>query len=443
MNCMNCGAFLADKDLDYCPHCGCNVLIQKKVEYLSKLYYNQGLEKASIRDLSGAVNCLKQSLTFNKRNIQARNLLGLVYFETGEVVAALSEWVISKNLQPTRNIANEYINRLQANSNKLDAINETIRKYNNALALCRDGHEDMAAIQLRKILTQNSKLIKGYHLLALIYMKNHDWGKARRILRKAARIDKTNTTTLRFLREVDERTGVTTRLDQQKKGLFGKKAKESYGDEVARNAAVQSAAYKENSRISLFVTLMVGVAAGAAAFWLLAVPAIKQGIYREANQQIVQYSESLASQGAELTRVQGQAKESGDVAEEVTLQLDSEQKKSTSYQALLNAYVAYKQNEYDAAALEIQKVYEDQIGDDVKGIYNTICSETGVSGIKSDGTSDGSTDSSDSGDGSRDGTDYQTDESGYDESGDSGYDNSDYSEEDGYYDEDGDFHYYE
>ena len=22
MNCMNCGAFLADKDLDYCPHCG-------------------------------------------------------------------------------------------------------------------------------------------------------------------------------------------------------------------------------------------------------------------------------------------------------------------------------------------------------------------------------------------------------------------------------------
>lgn len=443
MNCMNCGAFLADKDLDYCPHCGCNVLIQKKVEYLSKLYYNQGLEKASIRDLSGAVNCLKQSLTFNKRNIQARNLLGLVYFETGEVVAALSEWVISKNLQPTRNIANEYINRLQANSNKLDAINETIRKYNNALALCRDGHEDMAAIQLRKILTQNSKLIKGYHLLALIYMKNHDWGKARRILRKAARIDKTNTTTLRFLREVDERTGVTTRLDQQKKGLFGKKAKESYGDEVARNAAVQSAAYKENSRISLFVTLMVGVAAGAAAFWLLAVPAIKQGIYREANQQIVQYSESLASQGAELTRVQGQAKESGDVAEEVILQLDSEQKKSTSYQALLNAYVAYKQNEYDAAALEIQKVYEDQIGDDVKGIYNTICSETGVSGIKSDGTSDGSTDSSDSGDGSSDGTDYQTDESGYDESGDSGYDNSDYSEEDGYYDEDGDFHYYE
>lgn len=173
---------------------------------------------------------------------------------------------------------------------------------------------------------------------------------------------------------MDERTGVTTRLDQQKKGLFGKKSQRILWGEVARNAAVQSAAYKENSRISLFVTLMVGVAAGAAAFWLLAVPAIKQGIYRRLTSRSCSTAESLASQGAELTRVQGQAKESRGVAEEVTLQLDSEQKKSTSYQALLNAYVAYKQNEYDAAALEIQKVYEDQIGDDVKGIYNTICS---------------------------------------------------------------------
>ena len=98
MNCMNCGAFLVDKDLDYCPKCGCNVLIQKKVDYLSRKCYNEGLEKASVRDLSGAISCLKQSLMYNKHNIQARNLLGLVYFETGEVVAALSEWVISKNL---------------------------------------------------------------------------------------------------------------------------------------------------------------------------------------------------------------------------------------------------------------------------------------------------------------------------------------------------------
>ena len=309
MNCVNCGAFLTDMDLDYCPNCGYNVLIQKKVDYLSKSFYNQGLEKASIRDLSGAIACLKQSLIYDKRNIKARNLLGLVYFETGEVVSALSEWVISKNLQPTRNLATEYINKLQANRNRLNAINETIKKYNHALYMCREGHEDMAAIQLRKILSQNPKLIKGYHLLALIQMKNHEWNKARRTLRRAARIDKTNTTTLRFLREVDEQTGVTTNLEKKgKKGFFhsgGSKKQDT--DILVPEQVVQQPVYRSRSRISLFFILMAGIVAGAGAFWLLAVPAIRQGIYREANQQIVRYSESLASQSAELTKAQNDA----------------------------------------------------------------------------------------------------------------------------------------
>ena len=424
MNCMNCGAFLTDMDLDYCPNCGYNVLIQKKVDYLSKIFYNQGLEKASIRDLSGAIACLKQSLMYDKRNIRARNLLGLVYFETGEVVSALSEWVISKNLQPTRNLASEYINKLQANPNKLAAINETIKKYNHALMLCREGHEDMAAIQLRKILTQNSKLIKGYHLLALIQMKNGEWNKARRILKKAARIDKTNTTTLRFLREVDEQTGVTTRLEKKKKGLFRSGTKENPDTDILGSERVaQPTVYIEHSKVSVFFILMAGIAAGAVAFWLLAVPAIRQGIYQEANQQIVQYSESLASQGAELTKAQGEAKESGDTIESVTQELTTEQTKSESYQALLQAYTYYQQQNLDEAAVEIQKVHVDVLTDSMKSVYTTIRDATGVAGIgdtegvqSQENSSDGTEDTSSSEDTSYEDTSYdESDYSNYDE----------------------------
>ena len=398
MNCVNCGAFLTDMDLDYCPNCGYNVLIQKKVDYLSKSFYNQGLEKASIRDLSGAIACLKQSLIYDKRNIKARNLLGLVYFETGEVVSALSEWVISKNLQPTRNLATEYINKLQANRNRLNAINETIKKYNHALYMCREGHEDMAAIQLRKILSQNPKLIKGYHLLALIQMKNHEWNKARRTLRRAARIDTTNTTTLRFLREVDEQTGVTTNLEKKgKKGFFhsgGSKKQDT--DILVPEQVVQQPVYRSRSRISLFFILMAGIVAGAGAFWLLAVPAIRQGIYKEANQQIVQYSESLASQAAELTKAQNDAKEATNSADEVTQQLTSEQAKSTSYQALLQAYADYQQKNLDDAALELQNVQADVLSDAQKTIYNTISQAVSSGNTGSDDTSgDGSDDSGD------------------------------------------------
>jgi len=424
MNCMNCGAFLTDMDLDYCPNCGYNVLIQKKVDYLSKIFYNQGLEKASIRDLSGAIACLKQSLMYDKRNIRARNLLGLVYFEKGEVVSALSEWVISKNLQPTRNLASEYINKLQANPNKLAAINETIKKYNHALMLCREGHEDMAAIQLRKILTQNSKLIKGYHLLALIQMKNGEWNKARRILKKAARIDKTNTTTLRFLREVDEQTGVTTRLEKKKKGLFRSGTKENPDTDILGSERVaQPTVYREHSKVSVFFILMAGIAAGAVAFWLLAVPAIRQGIYQEANQQIVQYSESLASQGAELTKAQGEAKESGDTVESVTQELTTEQAKSESYQALLQAYTYYQQQNLDEAAVEIQKVHVDVLTDSMKSVYTTIRDATGVAGIgdtegvqRQENSSDSTEDTSSSEDTSYEDTSYdESDYSNYDE----------------------------
>ena len=424
MNCMNCGAFLTDMDLDYCPNCGYNVLIQKKVDYLSKIFYHQGLEKASIRDLSGAIACLKQSLMYDKRNIRARNLLGLVYFETGEVVSALSEWVISKNLQPTRNLASEYINKLQANPNKLAAINETIKKYNHALMLCREGHEDMAAIQLRKILTQNSKLIKGYHLLALIQMKNGEWNKARRILKKAARIDKTNTTTLRFLREVDEQTGVTTRLEKKKKGLFRSGTKENPDTDILGSERVaQPTVYREHSKVSVFFILMAGIAAGAVAFWLLAVPAIRQGIYQEANQQIVQYSESLASQGAELTKAQGEAKESGDTVESVTQELTTEQAKSESYQALLQAYTYYQQQNLDEAAVEIQKVHVDVLTDSMKSVYTTIRDATGVAGIgdtegvqRQENSSDSTEDTSSSEDTSYEDTSYdESDYSNYDE----------------------------
>lgn len=438
MNCMNCGAFLMDKELDYCPNCGCNVLIQKKVDYLSRQYYNQGLEKASVRDLSGAISCLKQSLIYNKHNIQSRNLLGLVYFETGEVVAALSEWVISKNLQSNRNLATEYINKLQANSNKLEAINETIRKYNDALNLCREGHEDMAAIRLKRILTQNPKLIKGYHLLALIQMKEGEYNKARRTLRKAARIDKTNTTTLRFLREIDEQTGVTTKLERQnKKRIFrnGAAAKrESDGNEG--EVVIQTPAYKEQSRISLFFMLATGFAAGLLAFYLLAVPAIRQGIYREANQQIVKYSDAVSSQGAELTKAQSQAQESGDTVEAASKQIEEEKKKSSTYEALLEAYSALQQQNVDEAALKLQNVYADLVPDDLKGIYNTICSSTGTTGIEgsTDGTDGDGSSEDNSGDtqgdtsdeGYTDSTDGDQSDS-YDASGDSGdvsYDDS-------------------
>lgn len=148
MFCYNCGCHLSEHD--FCTSCGADVSLYKKIMCMSNRFYNDGLEKAGVRDLTGAINSLRQSLKFNKNNIEARNLLGLVYFETGEVVAALSEWVISKNMRPEKNIADDYINMLQSNAARLDAINQTIKKYNQALVYCNQDSKDLAIIQLKR-----------------------------------------------------------------------------------------------------------------------------------------------------------------------------------------------------------------------------------------------------------------------------------------------------
>ena len=158
MFCYNCGCHLSEHD--FCTSCGADVSLYKKIMCMSNRFYNDGLEKAEVRDLTGAINSLRQSLKFNKNNIEARNLLGLVYFETGEVVAALSEWVISKNMRPEKNIADDYINMLQSNATRLDAINQTIKKYNQALVYCNQDSKDLAIIQLKKVLSLNPKEVE-------------------------------------------------------------------------------------------------------------------------------------------------------------------------------------------------------------------------------------------------------------------------------------------
>ena len=94
MRCFMCNEPLEEEDA-VCMNCGADQRLYRRILRLSNSYYNAGLAKARVRDMTGAASCLLQSLKLNKRNIQARNLLGLVYYETGETVQALCEWVIS------------------------------------------------------------------------------------------------------------------------------------------------------------------------------------------------------------------------------------------------------------------------------------------------------------------------------------------------------------
>lgn len=381
MRCVRCQAELNESP--FCPNCGCDVTVQKRAYMVSNLYYNQGLEKAEIRDLSGAIDLLIRSLQFNKRNIQARNLLGLVYFETGEAVAALSEWVISENIQAEDNIATEYIARLQANANKLDTINQSIKKYNEALEACRSGHTDTAAIQLKKVLSQNPKLIKGYHLLALIYIHDKDYRKARRILRRAGRIDKTNSTTLRFLKEIDEQTG--TSRPEFRWPAFGKKLD---ANEIRENSpevflsdndvVIQPPAFRETSVLATLINLCFGLAVGAATVWFLVVPANTQRINQSANERIVSYSDQMSSMSAELTKLREDVADSEATVTSAQEKIEEAQAKVTNYENLLKVYSAYQDNNYDSAQNIFQNIDASTLSVEGRLLYDSIYDTVGT-----------------------------------------------------------------
>ena len=83
--------------------------IRGELRYRSLYWYNDGLKKAKIRDLTGALASLKKSIRFDKYNKDARNLLGLVYYGRGEVPRAMAVWIVSERLNPRENVATEYL----------------------------------------------------------------------------------------------------------------------------------------------------------------------------------------------------------------------------------------------------------------------------------------------------------------------------------------------
>ena len=188
MICYRCGSVIGAGK--YCLHCGANIAIYKKIVRLSNSLYNAGLAQAKVRDLSGAVSSLTRALEFDRRNIPARNLLGLVYYEMGEDVEALCQWVISKNLQPDENPADRYLNEIQGNTRELETHNTAIKKYNQALESARHDGEDLAIIQLRTVLSQHPRMIKAHQLLALLYIREGEFSKAGRVLKRALQIDR-------------------------------------------------------------------------------------------------------------------------------------------------------------------------------------------------------------------------------------------------------------
>ena len=381
MFCYNCGCHLSEHD--FCTACGVDVSLYKKIMHISNMFYNEGLEKAGVRDLTGAINSLRQSLKFNKNNIEARNLLGLVYFEMGEVVAALSEWVISKNLRAEKNIADDYINMIQSNASRLDSINQTIKKYNQALLYCNQDSRDLAVIQLKKVLSLNPKFVRAHQLLALLYMDSEQWEKAERELTKCKNIDCNNTQTLRYLQEVEQMLAPEDVVRQPAK----RKKEETVRYQSDNEVIIQPLSVREtkNSAVSTLLNIGLGLIIGLVAMYFLAVPAAESAARNEAKKPLIELGNQLDTKTATIKELETQIAnlqvQNSNLNQELQGYVGTDGTLSTidSLLAAATAYLETRDVHQTAANLEsvAQSINIDSTSEAFQELYNTLLSSIG------------------------------------------------------------------
>ncbi|MCR5272700.1 MAG: tetratricopeptide repeat protein [Lachnospiraceae bacterium] len=363
MKCYRCGAELSKSNR--CTECGADVRLYKKIMQTSNFYYNEGLERAQVRDLTGAIESLTKSLSLNKYNKDARNLLGLVYFEVGETVSALSEWVISRNFDNKNNDASRYLKEIQNNPSKLDAINQTIKKYNQALAYCRQDSRDLAIIQLKKVIALNPKLVKAHQLMALLYIEEGQFERAKKCLRSAMKIDEGNTQTLRYLKEVNQKLKENT-------GNKKKKKDDILTYQSGNETIIMPRTFTETSMVHTIVNLVIGIVLGICVCIFLIVPNMKKNETSSVNATLKEVNDTLATKEQTISSLEAEIEEMQSTLDEANKSIEDSDTKLNSYKQLINAYNYVVAEDLESAGNALSSVNADDLSDDMKALYESL-----------------------------------------------------------------------
>lgn len=353
MYCYNCGSRLSE--MDYCTACAADVKQYKKLMYAANRYYNDGLERANVRDLSGAISSLKLCLRLNRKHVDALNLLGLIYYEMGEAVQALSVWVLSLNIQGERNLAAEYVESIQSNQTRIDSINQTIKKYNKSLEYCYQESYDLAVLQLKKVLKMSPKFVSAHKLLALCYMKRGEWEKANRELERTQLIDNGDIDVRRYLQEVDHMLHpIDEPGNEKKKKKQQTPAATAYYSSSGNEIIIQPNYEKESLGLQTFLMIALGLVIGIfICIWLITPVRVKSA-RSEMEQQITEYGEQIDAKNAEINALETRISqlEQNNLSLMQSSENDTADGSMDSVNALLAAAHTYMESENSNMAVE-------------------------------------------------------------------------------------------
>ncbi len=318
----------------------------QKIQLAANSFYNRGLELAKERDLSGAAGYLKRALELNKYHTDARNLLGLIFYEMGETSDALVQWVISVNLQPEENRADHYLDEVQRKPGQLEIASQTIKKFNQALVYAQNGSDDLAVLQLKRVVEERPNYVKARLLLAVLYMQHEDFAKAGRSLYKVLQIDKNNKKASRYMEYVKSRTGKADVERRKMKNAFSHRQMQD--DDV-----ILPPTYKENTGWQSIINIGIGLILGAVMIFFLVIPARERSLNYEHNQEMLSYTDRLNLANQELAELENELSQYRQQNEEAQAQIAEMQGNSNSvlaqYATVAEILQAYRNEDFRTA----------------------------------------------------------------------------------------------
>lgn len=262
---------------------------EREFRQISNRFYNLAVDRAIERDLFGATLLLKKALSFNAKNTNARNLLGLIFYEEGAVTEAIVQWLVSRDLFKNElNPANEFIKKVQEDDDT-SKLFESVKIYNQAIDDIKFDRNDLAMLKLNKAINYNPNNVKAMFLLAVLFLQIKDHIKAGSYLLRCQKIDTGN----KFINEHMDYVLKNTKKSEVKE----KRISKVYSfKKLEEDDAILPRQYIKLSENQKVIFILIGIIIGALSYALLILPNAKNSDSLASENQVIRYAELVNDQ---------------------------------------------------------------------------------------------------------------------------------------------------
>ena len=131
-----------------------------RLEDISKILYNDALDELNNKNITKAMEALKQAYLMDKNDVEVMNLLGLCSYMNCDFSKANFYWHKSYSNKQEDNRAEEYL--IILNSQDIERV---IEDYNNALEALENNDLNLTLKNLKKVVRYDNKFIEPYIIM--------------------------------------------------------------------------------------------------------------------------------------------------------------------------------------------------------------------------------------------------------------------------------------